>query len=174
MQPPGRQLMVRLSASTGDAVVMVTLSLHILAAGWTGISLQNRKSRCSVTLMHVWHVRAWDWHVGTSAQTFRFCLPTILCSPFWMKLQEAKHRMLLQSPAGCVVSHMIRKTLEHTIAITNSAAVTTVNVSMSTKSTLNWVCVRLQVTCTLIHKNLTENNTDTFVAFQFTSFIWQI
>lgn len=144
MQPPGRQLMVRHSACTGDAVVMVTLSLHILATRWTGISLQNRKSRSSFTLMHVWHVITFDWHVETSAWTFHLFIDNLVVT-ILNKLIRGKGLSAAAVPrwAGCVVSYMICKALEHTTAIINSAAVTTVNVSMSTKGTVNWVCVRL-------------------------------
>lgn len=123
---------------------MVTLSLHILAARWTGISLQNRKSRSCVTLIYVWHAITFDWHVETSAWTFHLFIHNLEVTVL-NKLIRGKALSAAAVPrwAGCVVSYMICKTLEHTTAIINSADVTTVNVSMSTKGTVNWVCVRL-------------------------------
>lgn len=114
---------------------MVTLSLHILATRWTGISLQNRKSRFCATF---------DWHVETSAWTFHLFVHNLEVTVL-NKLIRGKALSAAAVPrwAGCVVSYMICKILEHTTAIINSTDVTTVNVSMSTKGTVNWVCVRL-------------------------------
>lgn len=121
---------------------MVTLSLHILATKWTGISWQSRKSRSSVTLVHSWRVITFDWHVKASSGTFH-----LLCHNLAV---DALNKVTGGKAAAvslwidCVESYMICKTLWHTTGIINSTAVTTLNVSLSTRSAVSWVCVRLQ------------------------------
>lgn len=165
------QLMVRLSACTGDAVVMVTLSLHILATRRTGISLQNREAKSSVTLMHTWHVITFDWHVETPGGTFRF-LCRNLTDVVLNKVTGGKawSAAAVSLWTDCVESCMICKALWHTATIINSTAVTTLNVSSSTRSAANWLCVRLQRNVSF-HWSTNISQTTGFISALFSSLI---
>lgn len=144
MKPPRRQLTVHLSACTGDAVVMVTLSLHVLATRWTGISLQNRKSKSRVTLMHIWRVTTCEWHAETSAGTFHLLFHGLAVVVLNKVIRgKASSAAAVSLWTDCVESYMLCKTLWHTSTIIN-CTVTTLNVSLPTRNTVNWVCVRLQ------------------------------
>lgn len=112
MEPPEWQLLVEHHDRTGDAVVMVTLNLHILATRQTGINPRTRKSKCSVTLMHRWHVITF----GT-APTFHLFF-TILRSPLLNKLIKIRRLVLFRAAARLIVSHRTWSAKHHNAVAT--------------------------------------------------------